>query len=71
MPVGRTRRRSYTHSPARGVPVGQEGGAEVSIISPVQLQSPYPGTPDGALPEPYQHCLDPLVVYVSRAGNSD
>src|SRR5262245_42338985 len=30
------------------------------LLYPVKLQSPYPGTPDGSLPEVYKHVLDPL-----------
>jgi probable F420-dependent oxidoreductase len=30
------------------------------LLYPVKLQTPYPGTPDGSLPEVYRHTLDPL-----------
>ena len=30
------------------------------LLYPVKLQVPYPGTPDGSLPEPYRQVLDPL-----------
>jgi len=30
------------------------------LLYPVSPQSPYPATPDGSLPEPYKHSLDPL-----------
>ncbi len=30
------------------------------FLAPVQPQSPYPGTPDGSLPENYKTMLDPL-----------
>ena len=30
------------------------------LLYPVKLQAPYPGTPDGSLPEEYRHVLDPL-----------
>ena len=30
------------------------------LLWPLKLQRPYPGTPDGHLPEVYRHVLDPL-----------
>src|SRR5437763_3151392 len=30
------------------------------LLYPLKLQVPYPGTPDGSLPEIYKHSLDPL-----------
>ena len=30
------------------------------LLYPVKLQAPYPGTPDGSLPEAYRQALDPL-----------
>ncbi|HUK25132.1 MAG TPA: LLM class F420-dependent oxidoreductase [Terriglobales bacterium] len=30
------------------------------LLYPVKPQTPYPGTPDGSLPEIYKHALDPL-----------
>src|SRR5215472_598629 len=37
------------------------------LLYPVKLQRPYPGTPDGSLPEVYRHTLDPLdaLTYVA------
>lgn len=37
------------------------------LLYPVKLQRPYPGTPDGHLPEIYKHVLDPLdaLTYVA------
>src|SRR4029077_10790507 len=37
------------------------------LLYPVKLQRPYPGTPDGALPEIYRQVLDPLdsLTYVA------
>lgn len=32
------------------------------LLYPLTPQSPYPGTPDGALPQVYKHVLDPLAV---------
>jgi alkanesulfonate monooxygenase SsuD/methylene tetrahydromethanopterin reductase-like flavin-dependent oxidoreductase (luciferase family) len=40
------------------------------LLYPVQPQSPYPGTPDGSLPEPYQHCLDPLETLTFAAAQT-
>ena len=30
------------------------------LLYPVKPQTPYPATPDGSLPQPYKHVLDPL-----------
>jgi probable F420-dependent oxidoreductase len=37
------------------------------LLYPVKLQTPYPGTADGSLPEIYRHVLDPLdtLTYVA------
>jgi probable F420-dependent oxidoreductase len=37
------------------------------LLWPLKLQAPYPGTPDGSLPEVYRHSLDPLdaLTYVA------
>lgn len=37
------------------------------LLWPVKLQTPYPGTPDGHLPEVYRHVLDPVeaLTYVA------
>lgn len=37
------------------------------LLYPLKPQTPYPGTPDGSLPEPYKHVLDPLdtLTYVA------
>ena len=40
------------------------------LLYPVQPQSPYPGTPDGTLPEPYKHCLDPLETLTFAAAQT-
>jgi probable F420-dependent oxidoreductase len=38
------------------------------VLYPVQPQRPYPGTPDGSLPEVYKHVLDPLGALTFVAG---
>jgi len=44
------------------------------LLWPINPQTPYAGSPDGSLPEPYQHCLDPLdslthaAAHTSRIG---
>ena len=38
------------------------------LLYPVKLQTPYPGTPDGSLPEAYKHSLDPLDTLTFVAG---
>ena len=40
------------------------------LLYPLNLQSPYPGTPDGSLPEIYKHSLDPLEVLTFVAGQT-
>jgi probable F420-dependent oxidoreductase len=40
------------------------------LLYPVKLQSPYPGTPDGSLPEVYKHVLDPLDALAFVAGQT-
>jgi alkanesulfonate monooxygenase SsuD/methylene tetrahydromethanopterin reductase-like flavin-dependent oxidoreductase (luciferase family) len=40
------------------------------LLSPVQPQSPSPGMPDGALPEPYQHGLDLLETLTFAAAQT-
>jgi probable F420-dependent oxidoreductase len=40
------------------------------LLYPVKLQSPYPGTPDGSLPEVYKHSLDPLDALAFVAGQT-
>jgi probable F420-dependent oxidoreductase len=37
------------------------------LLWPVNPQTPYPVTPDGSLPEPYQHVLDPLETLTFAA----
>ncbi len=37
------------------------------LLYPVKPQSPYPGTPDGSLPEIYKHVLDPLEALTFAA----
>jgi alkanesulfonate monooxygenase SsuD/methylene tetrahydromethanopterin reductase-like flavin-dependent oxidoreductase (luciferase family) len=39
-------------------------------LYPLQPQSPYPGVPDGSLPEPYKHCLDPLETLTFAAAQT-
>jgi probable F420-dependent oxidoreductase len=40
------------------------------LLYPLNLQRPYPGTPDGSLPEIYKHSLDPLEVLTFVAGQT-
>ncbi|MBZ5683997.1 MAG: LLM class F420-dependent oxidoreductase [Acidobacteriia bacterium] len=40
------------------------------LLYPVKLQTPYPGTPDGSLPEAYRHVLDPLDALTFVAGQT-
>jgi probable F420-dependent oxidoreductase len=40
------------------------------LLYPVKLQVPYPGTPDGSLPEVYKHVLDPLDTLTFAAGQT-
>jgi probable F420-dependent oxidoreductase len=40
------------------------------LLWPVQPQTPYPATPDGSLPEPYKHVLDPLETLTFAAAHT-
>jgi probable F420-dependent oxidoreductase len=40
------------------------------LLYPVKPQDPYPGTPDGHLPEEYQHALDPLETLTFAAAHT-
>jgi len=40
------------------------------LLYPVKLQVPYPGTPDGSLPEVYKHVIDPLDTLAFAAGQT-
>jgi len=40
------------------------------LLYPLQPQSPYPGTPDGHLPEVYKHVLDPLDALTYAAAQT-
>lgn len=40
------------------------------LLAPVEPRSPYPGSPDGALPEPYTSCLDPLATLAFAAAGT-
>jgi probable F420-dependent oxidoreductase len=40
------------------------------LLWPVKPQSPYPATPDGSLPEPYKHVLDPLEALTFAAAQT-
>jgi probable F420-dependent oxidoreductase len=40
------------------------------LLYPLSLQRPYPGTPDGSLPEVYKHSLDPLEALTFVAGQT-
>lgn len=40
------------------------------LLFPINPQTPYPGTPDGALPEPYQRVLDPLETLTFAAAHT-
>jgi probable F420-dependent oxidoreductase len=40
------------------------------LLYPVAPQTPYPGKPDGSLPEPYKHVLDPLATLVFAAAQT-
>src|SRR6202051_1426517 len=40
------------------------------LLYPVKLQTPYPGTPDGSLPELYKHVLDPLEALTFAAAQT-
>jgi probable F420-dependent oxidoreductase len=40
------------------------------LLYPVKPQTPYPATPDGSLPEPYKHVLDPLEALTFAAAQT-
>ena len=40
------------------------------LLWPVQPQTPYPAAPDGLLPEPYKHILDPLDTLTFAAAQT-
>lgn len=40
------------------------------LLWPVKPQTPYPVTPDGSLPEPYKHVLDPLETLTFAAAHT-
>jgi Luciferase-like monooxygenase len=40
------------------------------LLYPLKPQRPYPGTPDGSLPEIYRHTLDPLDSLAFVAGQT-
>jgi hypothetical protein len=40
------------------------------LLYPVKPQTPYPVTPDGSLPEPYKHALDPLETLTFAAAQT-
>jgi alkanesulfonate monooxygenase SsuD/methylene tetrahydromethanopterin reductase-like flavin-dependent oxidoreductase (luciferase family) len=40
------------------------------ILYPVKGQSPYPGTPDGSLPEGFKNTFDPLNVLAIAAAHT-
>jgi probable F420-dependent oxidoreductase len=40
------------------------------LLWPVKPQTPYPGTPDGSLPEEYKYSLDPLDTLTFAAGQT-
>jgi alkanesulfonate monooxygenase SsuD/methylene tetrahydromethanopterin reductase-like flavin-dependent oxidoreductase (luciferase family) len=40
------------------------------LLYPVKPQTPYPVTPDGSLPEPYKHALDPLEALTFAAAQT-
>lgn len=40
------------------------------LLYPVKPQTPYPATPDGMLPEPYKHSIDPLDALTYAAGQT-
>lgn len=40
------------------------------LLYPLNLQTPYPGTPDGSLPEIYRHVLDPLDTLTYAAAQT-
>src|SRR5262249_45661870 len=40
------------------------------LLWPVKLQTPYPATPDGSLPEQYKHSLDPIEALTFAAAQT-
>lgn len=40
------------------------------LLAPVEPRSPYPGSPDGALPDAYSSCLDPLATLAFAAART-
>lgn len=40
-------------------------------IIPVEMQTPFPGNPEGVLPEHYKHTLDPFVALAAAAGATE
>src|SRR5215831_18298986 len=40
------------------------------LLYPVKPQTPYPGTPDGHLPEPFRQSLDPLEALTFAAAHT-
>jgi len=40
------------------------------LLYPVKPQVPYPATPDGSLPEPYKHVLDPVETLAFAAAHT-
>src|SRR5262249_62271738 len=40
------------------------------VLYPVKPQVPYPATPDGMLPEPYKHVLDPVETLTVAAAKT-
>ena len=40
------------------------------LLYPEKPQTPYPGTPDGSLPEAYKRCLDPLETLTFAAAHT-
>lgn len=40
------------------------------LLYPVKPQTPYPATPDGLLPEPYKHVLDPVEALTEDNSNT-
>src|SRR6516164_8848525 len=45
-------------------------GTVERLLYPVEPQTPYPVTPDGSLPEPYKHVLDPLEALTFAAART-
>ncbi len=41
------------------------------LLYPVKPQTPYPGSPDGSLPEVYKHALDPLETLTFAAAHTN